>query len=505
MDTKKDIKNKLMLALIVFLVAVIIALVVLLITLIVNAINGKSKNQTTVADEYDTVAEQVTEEATGVLEDAANEEETKKKILICAPADTMQLYKMAGDEDGILTMCAGNYLTWDEETTTVDKDEYYKVVDSESNLEGWVKSSDVISVDFEETDNWDRLTRTNIELYTYDMMVEDIEKLCNKYPGILSYEIIGASRMDKDIYAVTLGNPNAKHHIMMQASIHGREYVNSRLVIKMLAYYAYHYNTATYNGISYSDLFNNTAIHVVTMSNPDGVTIAQLGVEALEDDVITAGVITAYQRDKDYLVYEENSNGDMNWMDHYNDPKFKRSNYPGASRMITWEEYQTLWKANAYAVDLNNNFDADWDNINLKSQPSYGSFKGVEPVSEPETQALVNYANKRDYDYYISYHSTGQLIYYDCKGNDAGMSDTEYDFASFMNSKIKYKLSNTTSAYNVNLGGFGDWIQLSKKKPSLTIESGKKPCPVPNEEFSSIWIRHRESWAALCNELYLEN
>ena len=74
-----------------------------------------------------------------------------------------------------------------------------------------------------------------------------------------------------------------------------------------------------------------------------------------------------------------------------------------------------------------------------------------------------------------------------------------------MNSKIKYKLSNTTSAYNVNLGGFGDWIQLSKKKPSLTIESGKKPCPVPNEEFSSIWIRHRESWAALCNELYLEN
>ena len=71
-----------------------------------------------------------------------------------------------------------------------------------------------------------------------------------------------------------------------------------------------------------------------------------------------------------------------------------------------------------------------------------------------------------------------------------------------MKSCIGYEPVNTNNAYNVNLGGFGDWVQLVLGKPSVTIETGKKPCPLTLDEFPAIWHRNRESWAKLCQQFY---
>ncbi|MBQ3105206.1 MAG: N-acetylmuramoyl-L-alanine amidase, partial [Lachnospiraceae bacterium] len=51
------------------------------------------------------------------------------------------------------------------------------------------------------------------------------------------------------------------------------------------------------------------------------------------------------------------------------------------------------------------------------------------------------------------------------------------------------------------MGGFGDWIQLKLDRPSVTIESGKRPCPLTIEEFPGIWHRHRETWAMLGKQI----
>lgn len=211
-------------------------------------------------------------------------------------------------------------------------------------------------------------------------------------------------------------------------------------------------------------------------------------------------VYECYLRDRNDLVWEEDSNGDMNWADYYKKPDYDRV-AEGKTEIISFEEYQKIWKSNAKGVDLNNNFDAGWVEIDVKQYPAYGSYKGEYAVSEPEAQALVQKATEREYDCFISYHSKGQLIYYDVNGNDEQTSELSYGLASTLESLLKYKPVNTQSAYNVNLGGFSDWIQLGLHRPSVTIESGKHPCPLAISEFDAIWFRHRESWAMLCEML----
>ena len=96
----------------------------------------------------------------------------------------------------------------------------------------------------------------------------------------------------------------------------------------------------------------------------------------------------------------------------------------------------------------------------------------------------------------------GQLIYYDVKGNRKENTEMSTKLADFFSEQLGYRTVNTNKGYNVNLGGFGDWIQLGLNKPSITIESGKMPCPLEAEEFPGIWYRHRESWAMIADKVY---
>ena len=475
----------------------------------------KNEEESEEASETDTDMDEegISDEATEDGEAVEKAEETAvwvdtledgAQLFVCTPPEYVILQNGPGkeEENGQTKLYPGTYLKWYGEKETVEKKDYIRVTVKETGEEGWIEFLYAVRVGWDPDTSVLDIVETDDALYTYDMMVNDINTLCNRYPDVLHKNVIGKSVKGRDLYEVILGNPNAKHHVMVQSTIHAREYMNTQLMMKLLEYYAYYYDTGVYGNVRYSELFDNTAFHVVTMVNPDGVTISQFGVDALNDPDISQLVYEAYERDKGTMVYEENTNGDLNWMDYYRDPTFSRELNPNAARIITFEEYQTIWKANANGVDLNNNFDAAWADIDLKWAPSYGSFKGYSAVSEPESKALVDMATRQEYECYLSYHSTGQLIYYDCEGNSESMSNTEEKFAEFMKDHIHHRMSNNKSAYNVNLGGFGDWLQLGLGKPSLTIESGKKPCPLPAWEFQAIWLRHRESWAALANEYY---
>lgn len=498
--------NKKLIIIICALGAGILALVIAIAIVLFSITRHDADNN--IDEEEVTVEESVSEEENVVTEEEPEVEEVVEEepytLLVCAPSDYMSLRRNPGlnDEDEILKLYGGEYLKWYGEFVTEEDTTFYKVKTKADNTEGWVSSDFTIEVDFDYNPDDLPIVETTNPLYTYDMMVNDINALCSKYPGVLNYNIRGQSNMGQNLYEVILGNPNAPHHVMAQATIHGREYVNTQLVMKLIEYYAQYYETGEYKGISYKDLFDNTAFHIVTMTNPDGVAISQFGYDFVEGTYMEELTYEAYERDRWTMIYQENSNGDMSWIDYYRDDKFNRDSKPEGSRMITYEEYLEQWKCNADGVDLNNNFEADWDNIQLKNDPSYTNFKGYYPVSEPETQMLVDMALSEDFDCYISYHSTGSLLYYDCIGNDDSMSVLEENFATVFNNHLKYKKSNLHNSYNTNLGGFGDWIQLGLKKASITIESGKKPCPLPMQEFPGIWARHRESWAMLAAEYY---
>lgn len=451
------------------------------------------------------IAEQETEEE--IIPETVNADEWLKEgtLMICVPAESMFLRKKPGLDSATITeLKAGDQVIWDGTRMQMNGTEFYRVAVRKTGRTGYVVANSCIQPDFLVDNLLEQLTVVQMDdaLYSYEMMVQDIETLTEEYPDILTQRVIGKSLDGRNIYELILGNPDAQSHILAQGAIHGREYMTSQLLMKLIEYYAYYYDKGQYEGVGYQDLLQQVAIHIVPMANPDGVTISQMGVAGLQTEQYREIVKQCYERDKEYLIYEVDQDGNGNWRDYSSDSTFDREKFEN-QQIIDFEQYQKIWKANAEGVDLNNNFDAGWEELDLKENRSYGGYKGIKAVSEPETQALVELALEREYDYYISYHARGQLIYYDAKGNTQEASEKSRELAELLQNCLMYKPVNTQNSSSVNLGGFSDWVQLSLQRSSVTIESGKGICPLAIEELTGMWYRHRETWAKLMKEIYL--
>lgn len=439
-------------------------------------------------------------------EPAETEEAESQKepaLLAAVPAEDMALRREAGLEaEELMRLTAGTLLEWYGESETVKEQVFYKVSLKDTGQEGYVAAAFCTPVQFVYDKAALTLVDVTDQIYSYDDMIMDLEELLNCYGNRIHVNDIGATLDGRTIYEVILGNENADNHILIQAGMHGREYITSQMVMKMLEYYLYYYEEGSYDGLSYAELFEKTAVHIVPMSNPDGVSISQFGEAGISQESYRQILRESYFRDKELLAYIQNTNEDWYWFDGWKTEGFDRA-AQGDGREITYEEYLQQWKANAAGVDLNKNFDAAWESVVSRETPAYANFKGYYSVSEPETVALVNLANCRHYDCFVSYHAMGQLIYYDIAGNTAENSISAEILAKMLSELNCYELAPTTQTkYSVSAGGFSDWIQLEKSLPSVTIEVGKTPCPVTVSEFPSIFERNRETWAMLCNELY---
>ena len=315
--------------------------------------------------------------------------------------------------------------------------------------------------------------RQETNVYTYGMMQEDIITLCTQYPDIVKFSVLGQSVEGRDIYQLTLGNPNAPHAVFIQAGIHAREYMTTQLVMRMLTEYAMRYasqyttqyQTDTYQESSYQTVFEQICFYIVPMSNPDGVSISQFGEAAISNPERLAFIRAAYERDK---------------------KSYK-----------SYAQYLACWKANANGVDLNRNFNAGWEGIHQRTMPSSELYKGAMPESEPETQILAAAARQRNFDCIISYHARGEVVYYDAAGNTPEISLRSASLANIASGINGYRIMNCKTASNVVLGGFGDWAMLTLGIPSITIEIGKGTCPLSQSEFESIWNRNKEMWGKI--------
>lgn len=119
------------------------------------------------------------------------------------------------------------------------------------------------------------------EIYTYDDMKKDINTLKQIYPDIITVNELCTTADTRKVYDVVVGDLNSAEHIMIIGSMHAREYITTQLVLTLMTDLLKNYESYTYNGISSEELIENTAIHFIPMSNPDGVTVAQLGSSAL--------------------------------------------------------------------------------------------------------------------------------------------------------------------------------------------------------------------------------
>ena len=290
------------------------------------------------------------------------------------------------------------------------------------------------------------------ECYSYRQLLQDLEALQAAYPDVLSVSSIGVSELGRDIPVFLIGDPNATYHVLLQGAIHGREHMTAWLLMALADFWLTRDITA-YGDICY---------HIIPMSNPDGVVIAQTGIlEEAQQEI--------YARD---LALGATT-----------DPLGR---------------YTALWKANGLGVDLNRNFPTGWDTLAGSTEPSSQLFRGEAPFCAAETAALRDYTLRYPFAATISYHAAGSFIYYEY-GDKAAANRRSEDLALAVSAVTGYPLEGSSG---VDAGGYKDWAIDALEIPSLTVEVGCDRSPLLFREIYSIFARNCGIFPAIAQWLY---
>lgn len=299
-------------------------------------------------------------------------------------------------------------------------------------------------------------------IYTYNEMESDIEALQANHPDIVTVNELCTTFDERKVYDVVVGDVDSSVHIMVIGAMHAREYITTQLVMTLLKDYAENYAAYNYNGTDLSEYMKSVAVHFIPMSNPDGVTVAQLGTAALNT---------------------ENARTTVNGILAQSGTSFEQ------------------WKANAEGVDINRNFDAGWYEYTGAQGPASERYKGTAPGSSAEAKALIDLTESYNFERTISYHTKGSLIYWYYKQTGSVLEESGA-FAKVVSDATGYYMDSNYTA--VDAAGYKDWAVYEMGIPSITIEvGGEAPSnPVPYSYFESIYERNRTVLGATLLEMY---
>ena len=324
-------------------------------------------------------------------------------------------------------------------------------------------ASDTAVQALEKPENPDAIIDLSTTLYSYQKMENDLQLLAGYYPQYMTLDTAGVTADGRNLYVIYFGNQNASRQIFICAATHAREYMTAQLVMKQLEYYCAHYEDGSYNGTAYRDIFENTCFVIVPMVNPDGVSISQFGEEGLNREDLRQNLRAIYESDKNGGYTDE-----------------------------AYDTYLIRWKANGMGVDLNRNYSPGWESVTDRTAPSSGLYKGTHPGSEAESQALMNIVDGLSNPLLaISYHSYGSLVYW-----QYGQAEPLWSKNQQLAAHVEALTTYYQAGYS-NEAGFSNWCVNVKGIPSVTIETGLVPTPLPLDQFELLWSQNKEMWAML--------
>lgn len=294
------------------------------------------------------------------------------------------------------------------------------------------------------------------DCYSYDDMIFDMEWLLEDFPDMVEMETIGQSEEGVDIPVLRVGNPNAEHHVLIQAAIHGREHATGWMMMGLIA-----------RALNREEAFlQDVCFHVIPMANPDGVQVSQ-------DEILSEAQNVIYQQDKAMKYTKEKK-----------------------------RDYASHWKANAQGVDLNRNFPAGWNALKNRDYPSFQLFGGREPFSASETRALRDYTKAHTFDATLSLHASGSLVYYGFGSNEPANTNS-YSLANALCNMNGYVARSTALTDG---GGYKDWAIDSLGIPSVTMEigatiinDGSDPVPLEEQDLYGTFVRNARLLEVLAN------
>ena len=189
----------------------------------------------------------------------------------------------------------------------------------------------------------------------------ELEDMNSDFPEIFSEPIsVGETIEGRDILAVKISDNSEEDEdepeVLFFSLLHPREAITQALLLEVMHMLVDGYG----NDERLTRLVDEREIWFIPCFNPDG-----------------------------YAYNEEiNPNGGGMWR------KNKRENDDGS-----------------IGVDLNRNWGFEWGRDNIGSDPDPGSstYRGTDPFSEPETQAVREFINERNFTITISFHAYGNL------------------------------------------------------------------------------------------------
>ncbi len=301
--------------------------------------------------------------------------------------------------------------------------------------------------------------------YTYPTFEEDLAVLEQAYGNHFSYKSIGKSVDGREIYACVVGNPDAPEKIMITGGIHGREYLSSLLVMKQIEHYLSEYETGSYGGTSYAQMFEQFAFYVLPMINPDGIMLALAGIESVQTPAV---------RQTLEGIFADN----------------KEVGLTNADNINAYFAYN--WKSNANGVDLNRNFALEnWDEVRTGIlSPCFRNYKGPSAASEPETQAISAWVQSLGkIEGMLAFHTAGKVVYWDC-GMTGAVRQQTFDLAEAVCAHTGYKF-----IYDKHLdASLNDWMTLELGIPTVTVELADVIYPMPPSELDGAWEQAGELW-----------
>ncbi|WP_246939029.1 M14 family metallopeptidase [Bacillus pinisoli] len=298
---------------------------------------------------------------------------------------------------------------------------------------------------------------TNDKMYTPKVLTKHVKLLSTMYPEQIETKVIGYSTFKQPIWAIRIGK--GEKNILIHAAHHGREWITSMIVMRMVEEYAEAYQQKQlYHGYNLS-LLDDVSIWFVPMVNPDGVEIQQNG-----------------------LSQTINPNLDQLIMMNGGSVDFSR------------------WKANGIGIDLNRQYPAGWDQLSGSAPfPFYQLYKGKEPLVAPEVKAIERFTHEINPSIAAAYHSSGRVVYWYYKTK---MEHVMRDWT------IAKKITDVTN-YELDMpvdtatgGGYTDWFIHNFQRPAVTIEVGYEvnETSPPLSVFQEEWERNQTIGLLLVQE-----
>lgn len=241
-------------------------------------------------------------------------------------------------------------------------------------------------------------TNARYEYYTYSTMTNLLQNLSENYSDIMSLSSLGKTYEGRDIWLVKLSDhvetDEDEPEVLLMGAHHGNEKPSFEVLIYFINYVLERYSLENTDDDDDGQI-NEDPIDGFDNDN-DGLT---------DEDASEERVRNVLDSTEIYLIPMVNPDGvEFDWR------KNREPNYgpDGESDEIT-----------SYGVDLNRNYGYMWNIVNFFPENYFLEYitdettwvyRGEEPFSEKETQAVKSFVEDHDIQISLSYHDYGEFM-----------------------------------------------------------------------------------------------